>query len=312
MSNVFDVMRDLQGFACGRLASVSRSEIEFISGHFYEIDLGELKKFGNEIISEVLKSGSLQIESEDSLLDFLIEIYGGDGSASFLFDYVAFENVSNDGLARFYEAFDLDDIDREVWKMVVERSMKSKAKSADQKVEKRYKYGAKPFLYEKGKEFNGIVRHLTEKTGGNIHSNGTIEVTSNSYCSSCEPWNLLDFDNGNYYMANGRWDVYVCYDFKEKKVKITNYSINSIKHSTGHHLKSWVVEVSDDGKEWTTIDEQKESQKLNGTNLAATFDVQPNDYSRYVRFRNTAGPWGGNSLWFCSLEFYGYLKDESQ
>lgn len=98
-----------------------------------------MKKFGNEIISEVLKSSSLQIESEDSLLDFLIEIYGGDGSASFLFDYVSFENVSDDGLARFYEAFDLDDIDREVWKMVVERSMKSKAKSADQKVEKRYK-----------------------------------------------------------------------------------------------------------------------------------------------------------------------------
>lgn len=63
VSNIFDVMRDLQASFCNRaglLGSVSRSEIEFISGHFYEIDIGELKKFGNDIISEVLKSSFLQ------------------------------------------------------------------------------------------------------------------------------------------------------------------------------------------------------------------------------------------------------------
>ena len=62
VSNVLDVMRDLQARFCnqaGLLGSVLRSEIEFISGHFYEIDIGELKKFGNDIISEVLKSSLL-------------------------------------------------------------------------------------------------------------------------------------------------------------------------------------------------------------------------------------------------------------
>ncbi|KAK8888785.1 hypothetical protein M9Y10_033524 [Tritrichomonas musculus] len=317
VSNVFDVMRVLQARFCnqaGLLGSVLRSEIEFISGHFYEIDIGELKKFGNDIISEVLKSSCLKIESEDSLLDFLIEIYSGDRSASFLFDYVVFENVSDESLMHFYESFDIDDIDHEVWKMIVDRSIKSKVKPTDQKFEKRYfDKSVSSFLYEKGKEFKGIVNHLTEKTGGNIHSNGTIKVTSNNYSSSWEPWNLLDFDKDNGYSPGGNWDVYVCYDFKEKKVKITNYSINSIKgNNDGHHLKSWVVEVSDDGNKWTTIDEQKDSKKLKGKNLSATFDVEPSDYSRYVRLRNTAEPWGGNDLWFSSLEFYGYLKDESQ
>ena len=98
----------------------------------------------------------------------------------------------------------------------------------------------------------------------------------------------------------------------ERKVKVTSYSINSVKGRSSHHLKSWVIEVSDDGSKWTQIDVQKESQKLNGTNLIATFDVSPSEYSRYVRLRNTAEPWGGNYLWFSSLEFYGYLKDKTK
>ena len=313
VSNVFNVLQERQRCLRQRpelLASISSAEIEFISGHFFEIDESELKKLGIDIIEEVVKNRNLHIDNEDSLLKFLIEIYKEDQSASFLFDYVIFGNVSREGLLDFYEAFDLNDIDNEVWKMILDRSLNSVSESADSKFDGRYRRIGDPFLYEKGKEFNGIFRHLTEKTGGNIHNNGTIEVTSNSYCSSWEPWNLLDFDKENGYCANGTWDVWICFDFKEAKVKITNYSIKSINGNNGnsHHLKSWIIEVSDDGKKWTTIDEQKESQKLKGVDLTETFDVRPNEFSRYVRFKNTAEPWGGIDLWFNSLELYGHLK----
>lgn len=212
--------------------------------------------------------------------------------------------MSGECLPQLYESFD---IDGNAWKMIVERSMKDGRSVPDQRYASRYIVKPLPLLYESGKEFQGIVRHLTQKTGGNIHRNGTIEVCSNEYQSESEPWNLLDFDGNNYYCASSQWDVWICYDFKERKVKVTNYSINSIKQYTGHHLKSWVVEVSDDGNNWTQIDERKDCKKLNLTNLVATFDVKPNDYSRYVRLHNTAEPWGGNNLWFSCLEFYGYI-----
>ncbi|KAK8888782.1 hypothetical protein M9Y10_033521 [Tritrichomonas musculus] len=309
--NVFDLIESKQrrlGHRHDLLVSVSRDEIEFISGHFYEIDKSGLKKLGIEIINEVVKSQSLRVGSEDSLLKFVIEIYLENRSASFLFDYVVFENVSKDALLEFYKSFDLADIDSEVWRMIVERALKQEPKSS---LSSRYRVSDLPLLHEEGKEFNGIVKYLTNKTGGNIHKNGTIEVTSCGRQSD-NPWNLLDFDEETFYCSNHGWDTWVCYDFMERKVKVTSYSINSVKGRSSHHLKSWVIEVSDDGSKWTQIDEQKESQKLNGTNLIATFDVNPSEYSRYVRLRNTAEPWGGNCLWFSSLEFYGYLKDKTK
>ena len=161
-----------------------------------------------------MKNDKLQIESEDSLLNFVIEIYSENPSSSFLFDYVIFSNVSKESLLQFYEAFDVEDIGKEVWKMIVERAMKASKCLNDPEHAKRYKERCLPLLYENGKEFKGIVSYLTQKTGGNIHTNGTIEVSSNDFCSGREPWNLLDLENENYFCANSKWDVWICLNAK--------------------------------------------------------------------------------------------------
>ena len=51
------------------------------------------------------------------------------------------------------------------------------------------------FPFTENNEFNGIIKYLTGKTGGNIHDNGTINVSSNSiYGNKGHPKNLLDFN----------------------------------------------------------------------------------------------------------------------
>ena len=75
-------------------------------------------------------------------------------------------------------------------------------------------------------------------------------------------------------------------------------------------MKSWDIEISNDNQNWKKIDERKNCEILNGNNLIGTFDVSPNDFSRYIRLYQTDNPWGdGWWVWFNSIEFYGYLKE---
>lgn len=167
-----------------------------------------------------------------------------------------------------------------------------------------------PLLLKEDEEFNGIVKYLTNKTGGNIHENGTIKITSNTFYDGGEPKNLLDFTDKNYYRAS-RADSYITFDFKSMKVKVTNYSIKSNWNGPdAFHMRSWEVEVSNDEVIWKKIDERKNCQDLNGKLLTGTFDVLPNGYSRYVRVHQTDRPWGrGDHIWFFYMELYGFLQE---
>ena len=82
-------------------------------------------------------------------------------------------------------------------------------------------YEIKVFNRQPQNEFNGIIKYLTDKTGGNIHDNGTIEVTSNSIEGSNHPKNLLD--TCNYYGPEIKEaNFWVCFDFKNMEIEITS------------------------------------------------------------------------------------------
>ena len=98
------------------------------------------------------------------------------------------------------------------------------------------------------------MNHLAQKNGGNIHDNGTIEITSNTINSSDHPKNLVEYDNDKRYDPNGSQyhdrDALVCFDFKDKLVQLTDYSIRS---HTFRFLKNWNLEISNDGKKWEVV-----------------------------------------------------------
>lgn len=203
-----------------------------------------------------------------------------------MFSYVYFVNVSNKLFEDFAQNFILNDLNNDIWKSIIERTLNSNVKP-EKWIEtiKRRKYikqkqkVGKCFEYEKGKEFNEIIKYLTNKTGGNIHDNKTIEVTSNRFDS--HPKNLLDFNASNYYCGSIKYDVWICFDFKKMKVKLSNYSILTISSQYSklgtHHLKSWVIEISNDKKNWTVINEHSNCERLNCYNTNGTFDVKSND-----------------------------------
>lgn len=180
-----------------------------------------------------------------------------------------------------------------------------KAKDND----RRYMHIYKP--YNKGQEFKGILRYLTEKTKGNIHDNETIEITSNSIYDediSNHPKNSVDY---KCYESADKENFTVVFDFKNKAVQLSNYSIKTYYYAeNGGHLKSWSIEVSNDKNNWEKVDEHTDDKSLNGSFAVATFDTKKSDnFYRFIRLRQTGKNWSNDyDTPICLIVFYGKIK----
>ena len=187
------------------------------------------------------------------------------------------------------------------------------------KEKERYLDKSKEFKYSKDSPFEGILRYLTKKTGSNIHDNGTIEITSNSINGSYHPKRLVDYESTSDYDSLDDGGAYVCFDFKDKQIQLTDYTMKSNgDNPNGRHLKNWNIEVSNDGKEWKTIDEHKDDPTLNGSNIVGSFQIQKpdNEFHSFVRLHQTGNSWWSsnnhNRFFFYFIEFYGKLKEPTE
>lgn len=94
---------------------------------------------------------------------------------------------------------------------------------------------------------------MSQECGGNVSDKNVVSVTSlNIFSGVYEAKNVVDFDRDNTYFSNNVENNWIKYDFKEKKVHPTHYSIKShTSIATPSHLKNWVVEGSNDDSNWT-------------------------------------------------------------
>lgn len=168
------------------------------------------------------------------------------------------------------------------------------------------------FLVKDENSLNGVINYLTEKTGGNVHDNGTIEVKSNSVLeSSCHPKNLLKKNNDfkQYAAVRGFQNAWISFDFKKMELKITDYMIRS---ASSCNMKNWVLEISDDGNKWEIIDKRMNCLDLNqGQFKVKLFKVEKSRFARFCRFRH-CGEFDNylqsNAMQISGVEFYGKLK----
>lgn len=102
------------------------------------------------------------------------------------------------------------------------------------------------------------MKFLSDKTGWNIHDNGTIEITSNSIFdddNDYHPKHLANYGSNDYYKSKGDKLSNICFDFKDIKILLNGYSIKSGSNgSNSYHLRIWVIEVSNDAKKWEIVD----------------------------------------------------------
>lgn len=288
-------------------------EIDFVANHFYEINKDELKKLDDDIIEMIIQNDNLKIKDEDSLLQFIIDLYNENNTRKNLFENVYYSKVSQKEIMNFFTTFDFNDITPEIWQSIIQRTNNSENNQTSRKLKE---WKIKKILYKKNQNLNGIIKYLTKKAGGNIVKKEIINITSsgdNSY--SYLPSNLVDFDdlssNSMWKSDNSFWPS-VTFDFINKKVKLFNYSLHTPSDDTGNYPRSWIVECSNNLNHWFTVDVRKDESVMNHPNVSHVFECKyvPNDYFRYIRIFSNDHSWNSNSLFYfdiSAVEFFGFL-----
>ena len=284
--------------------------IKYVSGHFNELSPDKIKNIDIELLEEIIKRDELKLDDEDSLLRIILSKYEENHSSSILFEYVRFNEISQSLMNEFIEKIELEDLNKRTFRNICNNIYSNEKKEKHQI--NRYEEKYQEFLYKGSNEANGIFKHLTEETGGNIKDNGTIEITSNSiHCDSCDLKNLVEFQKDQKFRFDNKQNSEICFDLKDKQIQITNYSIKSYADGPGgDNLKNWILEVSNDQKEWIKIDEHKDDSQLNNQYVIATFNPnKTNEFYRFIRLKQTGFNWHNDYLTeFYFIEFYGKLK----
>ena len=172
------------------------------------------------------------------------------------------------------------------------------------------------FGYSPSRPLDGIIAALTRTSHGNVHDRGTVNITASSvYGGSWEPKNAADLETETPYYSSDEPNVWICYDFKGKRIIPTSYSIRSWsgRGPGSMHLKSWVIEVSNDGSQWTLADRRLNNNALNGQSLTENFAItEPvSGKYRYIRLRQIGDNHCHNYYVIISaLEIFGTLDEE--
>jgi hypothetical protein len=278
-----------------RLLSIDE-EVAFIASRLDEIE--SLNRLPPSLLEIVLESVSLRIETED----WLLELICGLGSEyDFLIRYVRCEFLSPAGIDKFIETVDVERIDSVLWASICSRLKNTCTSSLDPE-------RLKVQIFPHGSaDLEGIIRHLTAKCGGNVHTKGSVAITASFANGSCAE-TIADFGQPSGWYSNATSGAWFMFEFNELSVSIDGYSLNS--GTTGYYLRTWELEVSNDKSSWVKID-GRATNELNGSNVTRYFacNSASTEFYRFVRIRQTNTNHNGN--WYLAIgnvEFFGRLQ----
>jgi hypothetical protein len=112
------------------------------------------------------------------------------------------------------------------------------------------------FPLGKAKSLDGIIAHLTKKHGGNVHEMGVVTLASRTVSFSPLEGlkNIADLTTEAHFASRNEPGQWICWDFGDMRVRPTHYTLS------GWDKKSWLVEGSMDGHNWTVIDEKTHNE----------------------------------------------------
>ena len=271
----------------------------FVAAHFYDLSEDTILSLDLETLILLLSDPQLQIRDEDSLYDLVEMLVDCDLKFSPLFEFVCLEYLTVDRIKRFISFVGnrlLGEINLKLWEKISKRLVLTPTAFPDD--ERGTRFAAPPgidFACTDPKSLNGIIANLSRECGGNVHDHGIVDVTASSTNGAAfAPRNVADLDGDSIYCSNDVLDTWICYDFKQMRVTPTSYSIRSHCHGyPGYfNLKSWVLEVSNDGDVWDVVDSRNDNYELDDENVTCNFQIPEGRCKskyRFIRIRQT-GP----------------------
>ena len=216
-----------------------QNEIEFVSSNFNEIcdeKTEDLTKIKFDTLFSIINNSKLKLESEDQLLKFINKLYCRDVKYSILYETVYFVNVSSEAMGEFISHFDMNDLTASVWNRLSDRLLEDVKNEAKVCAKERYKLSGKIFMMNNDKEFNGIFNYLRKLSNNNIEN----EVTFDSTYKVPNVKNVVIYEDENkFFNSNSKPGNWISFDFKARKVILTDYTIRSIHYDANwSHPKS--------------------------------------------------------------------------
>ena len=190
----------------------------------------------------------------------------------------------------------------------------ARLKRAEQSLHERLKEitRTKEFVCDETSPLQGIIAYLTQMAGGNVHEKDVVQVTASSVASTCPSSlkNAVELDTDSDFCTENQPGSWICYDFKERRVSPTSYSIRSHRDLT--RPKSWKIEVSNDGSSWICVDHRENSCDLLGNGFVThnfSISTTPGGTFRFLRLSLTGENHNGsNRLDVTALEIFGTLS----
>lgn len=286
-------------------------EINYISHHFYEIDdnIEIVSKLEPFLLEEILQNEELCITSEDSLLLLLISL-GED--YYHLFEYVYFQEISKICYLKFLSIFNLDFLNKSIWKSINNRIINliqpDDWKNDFDDNEKRYKKKNEVILnFDFNNDFNGIISHLVQIGQGNPYKKKIMNVTSSSVYFDHYPHFCFDTFENTYFASEDKENQWILFDFKQNEIIPTYYLLRS-QFDYINNLKSWMIEGSVDGINWTLLDKRLENYSLKSKNVTEKFLIQKPMRCKFIRLTQLGLNWNNNNFLIISgIEFFGKL-----
>jgi hypothetical protein len=290
------------------LGVCDEAEIEFAASHFTELDEESLRQLPISVLESILGCQSLRLKDEDSLLRFLNTIRC---DREILYRYLKSEYLSCEGIRLLVESLRIDSLDCMIWSCLCHRLFLRVCEMPSESVtisNLRFLNSRRrnvPFV--DAFPFNGIIASLTEECGGNIHTNGIVNISSSSdSCNHC--WQVADHGWVSYWNSANEPNSWISFDFKDRLVCLSHYTLKSHPYSDNFFLE-WVIEGSNDCAAWTELD-HRSTRDLLGRSLVKTYECQKASSTefRYLRMRQT-GRTSQNEhyLILTNMEFFGLL-----
>jgi len=145
-------------------------EVNWLALRFHQLRGPVLDGFSVDEFQAVLSSPFLRIESEDWLAEVIAQRTARYRAFFDLFGFLRFEWVSSAGIETFLGTVGDNAITGAVWHEVMRLF-------TSQRVDGGSRVLGVEFALVEGAPFNGIIAHLREECGGNVHQEGAVKVT---------------------------------------------------------------------------------------------------------------------------------------
>lgn len=280
-------------------------EIAFIAENISEISESELASLDCGLMDQILLSPSLTISNEDWLFEFIYQLNNPCLPPS---RYVEPQFLSNFKIQNYIMSIDINEIDPYSWNKICKRLVLPVILPHKNSQQSKQTFN----IYEQEPLSNGIISYLADRYDGNLSDLHIVDITASSVVTRdpCfQPKVVLDIPSKDVFHSKDQRNSWIMFDFKDKQVMPNYYTLKSFSNDTGgRHMKSWEFLGSNDGVDWTVLDERRDCEDLNGCYLAKAFPCQSKNKYRFLKILQTdVNHYGSQNLILCAIEFFGTL-----